>query len=148
VSTAHVVGRLLAISLPLYFAGEMLQMPAFTGTPPGWLVHTLMCALATLLDAALVLGLYGVGVWVFRDWLWFRPPRFRRYLPVVLLAIVVNSVWEWITVGWMGLWGYSAWHPTVAGVGLAAILQAVVMPPAVFLLLARWEVCGGGSLNP
>lgn len=135
--TARLVGRLLAISLPLYFAWEMLQMPAFTGTPPGWLVNTLMCVLATLLDAALVLGLYGVGVGVFRDSLWFRPPRLGRYLLVVLLAIAVNSVWEWVTVGWMGLWGYSAWHPTVVGVGLAAILQAVVMPPAVLLLLAR-----------
>jgi hypothetical protein len=65
VPTARLVGRLLAISLPLYFAWEMLQMPAFTGTPPGWLVNTLMCVLATLLDAALVLGLYGVGVGVF-----------------------------------------------------------------------------------
>jgi hypothetical protein len=62
VPTARLVGRLLLISLPLYFAWEMLQMPAFTGTPPGWLVDTLMCALATLLDAALVLALYAFGV--------------------------------------------------------------------------------------
>jgi amino acid transporter len=65
-------------------------MPAFTGTPPGWLVPTLMCVLATVLDAALVLALYAFGVWAFRDRLWFRPPRFRRYLVVVLLAVAAN----------------------------------------------------------
>ena len=94
-----------------------------------------------------MLALYGVGTWAFRDQLWFRPPRFRRYLVVVLLAVAANSIWEWITVGWLGLWGYTAWHPTVAGVGLAAILQAVVMPPVVFLILARWAVCARLSLN-
>jgi hypothetical protein len=143
-----IVGRLLAVSLPLYFAWEMLQMPAFTGTPPGWLVNTLMCALVTLLDAALMLGLYGVGVWVFRDPSWFRPAQFGRYLVVVLLAIAANSGWEWISVRWLGLWGYSAWHPTVASVGLAAILQAVVMPPLVFLLLARLKQRGRPSPDP
>lgn len=51
-------------------------MPAFTGTPRGWVVPALICALATVLD--------------------------------VTLAIAANSVWEWISVDWMGLWSYSA----------------------------------------
>jgi hypothetical protein len=66
VLTRRLVGGLLAISLPLYFAWELLQMPAFTG-PPGWLMHLLLCAAATVLDATLVLALYGVGARVFRD---------------------------------------------------------------------------------
>jgi hypothetical protein len=64
-----------------------------------------MCALAAVLDAALVLALFGVGVRAFADRLWFRPPRWRRYLVIVLLAIAGNSLSEWITVTRPGLWG-------------------------------------------
>ena len=39
-----------------------LQMPAFTGTLPGWVVSTLVCALAIVLDVAQVLALYGRDV--------------------------------------------------------------------------------------
>jgi hypothetical protein len=35
--------RLLALTLPAYFAWEMLQAPAFTGMPKGWLQATAVC---------------------------------------------------------------------------------------------------------
>jgi len=35
-----VIGRLIVVTLPLYFAWEMLQAPAFTGMPEGWLAAT------------------------------------------------------------------------------------------------------------
>jgi hypothetical protein len=40
--------RLVAIALPLYFAREMLRMPAFTRPPESLLVATAWCAVATL----------------------------------------------------------------------------------------------------
>lgn len=73
-----------------------------------------------------------------RSWEWFSPPTWRRYATIVLAAIVVNAAVEWLSVGWLGLWGYSSRHPVVAGVGLVAVLQALVMPPLTFALLARW----------
>lgn len=36
-SRTNVARRLLVVSLPLYFAWEMLQAPAFTGVPTSWL---------------------------------------------------------------------------------------------------------------
>jgi hypothetical protein len=134
----QIVGRLVLIGLPLYFAWEMLQMPAFTRLPSGRMASTLMCALAAVLDTVLILLLYSIGALAFSDRLWFCPPRFLRYLLIVLVAIVANSVWEWVAVGRLGLWGYRAWHPAVFGVGLVAILQAVVMPALVFFWLGRW----------
>jgi len=51
---SRLLGRLLAVALPLYFAWEMVQAPFFTGMPAGWMRATLMCAQATLGDGVLV----------------------------------------------------------------------------------------------
>jgi hypothetical protein len=70
--------RLLALTLPAYFAWEMLQAPAFTGMPKGWLQATAVCGVATLGDGVVVLGLFGLGWFMFRDFRWFVPPRVSR----------------------------------------------------------------------
>ncbi|MGH7373118.1 MAG: hypothetical protein ACREJY_02715, partial [Candidatus Rokuibacteriota bacterium] len=69
------VARLLVITLPLYFLWEMLQAPAFTGMPPGWLEATVVCGVATLGDGVIVLGLFGFGWLMFRDFRWFHGLR-------------------------------------------------------------------------
>ena len=51
---SRLLGRLLAVALPLYFAWEMAQAPFFTGMPTGWVRATLMCAQAAVGDAVLV----------------------------------------------------------------------------------------------
>jgi len=61
IAPADVIWRLLALALPLYFVWEMLQMPFFTGMPPDWVVSTLLCAIATLVDGVIIVGLYALG---------------------------------------------------------------------------------------
>jgi hypothetical protein len=89
-----VVGRLIVVTLPLYFAWEMLQAPAFTGMPEEWLAATATCAQATLGDAMIVLALFALGAAVFRDARWFVPARAGRYSVVVLAALVIHVVVE------------------------------------------------------
>lgn len=133
------LARLLAVALPPYFAWEMLQMLFFTGMPVNWVISTLLCGLAALGNGVIILGLYAFGAWAFRSREWFSPPRWRRYAIIVLAAIVVNVAAEWASVGGLRLWGYRSWHPVVAGVGLVAVLQALVMPPLTFAFLAAWS---------
>ena len=59
--------RLLLVTLPVYFAWEMLQMPAFRGVPDSWLAVTGVCALAAIGDAVVVLALFTLAVLTFRD---------------------------------------------------------------------------------
>jgi hypothetical protein len=42
VGAARIAARLLALTLPAYFACEMLQAPAFTGMPAAWWAATAM----------------------------------------------------------------------------------------------------------
>ncbi len=135
--------RLLVLTLPAYFAWEMLQAPAFTGMPKDWLAATAVCGVATLGDGVIVLGLFGLGWFVFRDFRWFVPPRVGRFAAIVMAGVAVQVIVEWIMVYGLGRWGYAGSHPMLAvlGVGLLPILQAIVLLPVVLWGLARWEEC-------
>lgn len=131
--------RLLTIALPLYFVWEMLQMPALTGLPDEGLTPVWLCGLAAVGDAVAVLLTYAVGCWIFRSTAWFQRPTVRRYATVVAVALAIQVVVEWVGVHRLGVWGYSPSHPLVPGlgIGLAAVLQSLVIPPLVFWLASR-----------
>ena len=133
------VVRLLVIATPLYFTWEMLQAPAFTGMPDGWLAATLVCAIATLGDAVIVLLLFGLGALVFRDQRWFHPPRLGRYLLIVVAGVAVQIAVELVMVYRLGRWGYSPLHPLIAGIGVLPIVQPIVLLPLTLWLLSRWD---------
>ena len=71
---AWLVVRVLALTLPVYFAWEMLQAPAFTGMPSGWWAATAVCAQATAGDGVIVFSVFAMGALMFRDARWFTPP--------------------------------------------------------------------------
>ena len=73
------LGRLLAVTLPLYFAWEMLQAPFFTGMPARWQAATAIWALATLGDGVLVTLVAAAGALRFRDGRWFGYNRAGAY---------------------------------------------------------------------
>ncbi|HVQ77128.1 MAG TPA: hypothetical protein VMT79_16505 [Candidatus Binatia bacterium] len=133
--------RLFAIALPLAFAWEMLQAPAFTGMPESWLAATIECGRAAFGDGVIALGLLAAGAMIFGTVRWFRPPRLGRYGVIIGVGIVIQVAVEWLMVHGLGRWGYRTSHPIVPGldVGILPVLQAVVLFPLVFWLLARWE---------
>jgi hypothetical protein len=135
------LGRLLAVTIPLYFAWEMLQAPFFTGMPPGWAAATAVCALATLGDGVLVALVATAGALLYRDGRWFVPPSASRYAVVVGIAVVLQIVVEWVMVHGLDRWGYAPSQPVlpVVRVGLLPVVQPIVLLPLVFGLVARWE---------
>jgi hypothetical protein len=135
------VGRLLALALPLYFAWEMLQMPAYAGVPRDWVVSTTWCALATLGDALMALATFAAGAVVFGDAHWWRPLRVSRLVAVVGIGIAIHVGVEWVFGVRLDLWRYASWHPVIPGleVGLSAVLQPLVLLPLIGVGLAWWQ---------
>ncbi|MGH7342793.1 MAG: hypothetical protein ACREKH_20100 [Candidatus Rokuibacteriota bacterium] len=133
--------RLFLVTLPVYFAWEMLQMPAFGGLPEGWLVATGVCALATIGDAVVVLLLFALAVLTFRDPRWFAPPRISRYAAIVTAGLMLQIMIEWVAVYRLGWWSYRDVQPIVPGlgVGVLPLLQPIALLPLTFWLLARWR---------
>jgi hypothetical protein len=101
------LGRLLAVTIPLYFTWEMLQAPFFTGMPPGWVAATAICAMATLGDGVLVALVAMAGAVLDR---WGYAPS-QPVLPVVrvgslpvLQPIVLLPLVFWLAAKWEGAW--------------------------------------------
>jgi len=138
---ARTLVRLLAVAVPPYFAWEMLQAPFFTGMPEDWAAATALCALATLGDGALVAVVVLVGARLYRNGRWFVPPSPSRYGVLVLVGAALQIIVEWVMVYGLGRWGYAANQPIlpVIRVGIAPVLQPIVLLPLVFWLTARWE---------
>lgn len=69
------------------------------------------------------------------------PARLRRYVVIVGMAVGVQVLIEWVMVYGFGRWGYDRVQPLVPGlgVGLLPVLQAVVLVPPTFGMLAWWE---------
>jgi hypothetical protein len=132
------LGRLLAVTLPLYFAWEMLQAPFFTGMPAHWLAATAICALATLGDGVLVTLVATAGAVLYRDGRWFVPPSVSV---VVAIGVVLQIAVEWVMVHGLDRWGYAPSQPIlpVIRIGVLPVLQPIVLLPLVFWLTAHWK---------
>ena len=136
------MARLVAIALPLSLAWELAQSPAYGPMGETWMQGSWVCARAALGDAVIFLLLLGMGTILFgREW--FAPPRIDRYAAIVGVAVAIQFAVEWIALA-SGRWHYAAWHPRVFGAGLFPILQAVVLVPLVFAVLARWHSADEG----
>jgi len=135
------LGRLLAVTMPPYFAWEMLQAPFFTGMPSGWVAATAVCTLATLGDGVLVALVAMAGAVLYRDVRWFVPPSPSRYGVVVAIGVVLQIAVEWVMVHGLDRWGYAPSQPVlpVVRVGILPVLQPIILLPLVFWLTALWE---------
>lgn len=129
------------ISLPLNFAWEMLQMPAFEGFPAGWLAMVGVCARAAVGDALIAVLLSGLGIFLFDGRRWFVPPRLSRYAVVVGAGFMLHLLIEWYSVHRLALWSYAPLHPIIPGlrVGLVPALQPLILLPVTFSLLSKWS---------
>lgn len=135
------LGRLVAVAFPLYLVWEILQTPAFTGSPADWRIATMWCGIAALGDVAMAVATFAIGAFAFGDTRWFVPPTPTRYATVVLGGLGIHGVTEWVMVHRLHRWGYADMHPVVPVVDIGAlpVLQPLVILPVAFWLLARWE---------
>jgi len=135
-----VAARLAVVGLPLYFAEELAQMPAFLPESRSLAVSVALCGLAAVGDVVILLALSAAAAAAFRAAVWSSPPRAARYAAVVAAGIVVNALVEWVAVSRLGLWAYQPWQPTLPplGAGLVAVLQPMIVLPLVFWAVHRW----------
>ena len=148
-SLARTIARLVAVVLPLYFVWEMLQAPAFTGMPKGWLAASGVCALAAAGDGVIVLAIFAVLALAFRDVRWFVPPRPGRIAVLILLGVSIQVAVEWVMVYRLGRWGYQPSQPLVPllDVGILPFLQPIVLLPLTFCIFTGWEARVTGALS-
>lgn len=124
------------MQLPMYTLGRYAEWPAV-----GYAV--LHC---TVGDATVAFASYLLAAAV------TRAPRWPLHRPLAGLLIVLAAgelftIWaEWYNVYVLRSWAYAAGMPTVLGIGVAPLLQWLVLPPlALVIVRYRWRKSSGAK---
>lgn len=119
---------------------EMVQMPAYTELASvSWRDTVRICTVATLGDATITLGIYGVGALATGRLRWGLEKAWNVYATAALLGGACATAIEWRALAF-GRWSYSDRMPIVPvlGVGLCPLLQLILLVPAA-MWLAAWR---------
>jgi hypothetical protein len=121
-----------ALAFIFNLAWEIAQIRLYTiwteadGMSVTWaLIH------CTLGDVLIALGMFALAGIVLRrvDWPVSRP---WAGVAMVVTGALAFTVWsEWYNVYRAGYWGYAAGMPVIFGIGLAPLLQWLILPPVM-----------------
>lgn len=120
------------------FAWEMLQAPLYRGMPQAahW-AAVLECGQATLGDAVITLAAYAVAAPWGGGRGWIGNPRGKPFAVYLATGLATTSALEIWNVYGRGRWAYAVSMPLVLGIGLAPLLQWVLLPPLTLWLARR-----------
>jgi len=119
----------------------MLQMPAYLKTPANsWQIKLLVCTAASLVDAVITLGVYGLGAFLTGRLRWAVRGEWKVYLIFALGGATSAVIIERAALAF-DFWSYSDRMPIlpVLGVGLSPFLQLTLLLPAALWIALRWN---------
>lgn len=103
-----------------------------------WFETVRICTIASLADATIALGIYGVGALATGRSRWAMESGWKHYLVFALLGAIAATIIELLALA-TDYWIYHEQMPIIPifGVGLYPFLQLTLLMP-VALWLARW----------
>ena len=125
------------VAVAVNYAWELAQTPLYAGVDfPGAVWH---CFVASLGDGLLLLFIYAAVAVAMRSLDWYMRPGVEAYFAMAAAGLAVGIAVEWWGLHIAKRWQYSELMPIIpgAGVGLAPILQMLVLPPAIFAAVRR-----------
>lgn len=134
---------LFLVAVLFNFLWERAQSPLYLGMDD-WGSTWWLCFIASLGDGVLVLAIYGLGWIVFKQRDWIEHPGIAGYGLMLIIGLLMGVGIEWIAVHTAELWAYTTAMPLVPGlnVGLVPVLQMLLLPPAIFHVVAIWAKRG------
>lgn len=131
---------LFGASFLLNFVWEVTQAPLYAPIGLGTRDLVLFIAIrwwASFGDALTVLAAYAATAFLFRDPRWGEGSRAARWAFFLGGLTAWQAAVEYIAVYVWHAWAYSAFMPTIIGVGAAPLLQMLTLAPAAVLLSRR-----------
>jgi len=120
--------RLTIRGLVASAAWESLATPLYTDRSAGaarLLASRLHC---TVGDVLVLLAAHAITALAFRERHWARRRRAPALALFLALGVAYTAVSEWLNVRVAGSWAYAPEMPTVSGLGIAPLLQWVLVP--------------------
>lgn len=137
-SSLHVAARWLAWATAANLVWESAQQPLYDVLPAHLGGDRVLATLHCTAGDALIAGLaYAAATITVGRARWPLAPRAwgTGLLAAVLVALAYTAISEWRNVAVLAQWRYRPVMPTLHGIGLAPLLQWIVVP-----LLATWAV--------
>lgn len=131
-SMARQLLRIFAFAVAINYPWELAQTALYADVEfPGAIWH---CFVASLGDGLLVLFIFWTVAAVMRSLDWYRRLATLTYVAMVAAGLVVGFAVEWWGLHVAQRWQYSELMPIIpwTGVGVAPILQMLVLPPLIF----------------
>lgn len=118
---------------------EVVQLPLYTIYETGTLSWIAFAVLhCTIGDVLIALGCYCAAALVTRRWLWVWERPLAGGATVALLGVLYTVFSEWLNVSVRASWQYAPAMPTIGGIGVAPLLQWLLLPPLMVLVSRRW----------
>ena len=126
------------ISVGINYLWEMGQMPLYAGMSFRSIRDWAACFRAGLGDGIMTLGIYALGVVVFRTRVWPSRLGLREAVFLVLAGAGIAVPVELLSLA-MSRWRYSPLMPQVPliGVGVAPLAQMIILPVVSFRAALR-----------
>lgn len=119
---------------------ELVQCPLFYADvhDAGLVSGTLMCLRAAVGDVNILLAAFwGTALVSDRHRKWLFEPRWAELMTFLAIGIGVTVVFELLATQVWHRWAYSDAMPVIFGIGVAPLLQWLVLPPVVLYLAGR-----------
>ena len=120
---------------------EVAQLPLYTIFATGTSTEiALAAAHCTVGDVLIAISSFVLGLLATRrvDWPMSRP--LLGGTVAILFGLVYTAISEWYNVYQTGNWSYAPAMPLLFGIGLAPLLQWLVIPPLVIACLRRRSI--------
>ena len=132
------IATIFVVAVLLNYVWEIAQMPLYQ-RQGSWLEQAAHCFVPSLGDGILLLSILGAGWIVFGNAAWTDRRDMTAIAFMLLTGLGVALAVEWIGLHVLRRWSYAESMPLlpVLGVGLAPVLQMLVLPPLIFSI-SRW----------
>ena len=131
--------RWAALAAVLNLIWEVAQLPLYTIYESGtalWIAFAV--AHCTAGDVVIAMACYGTAALATRSLRWPLERPLAGGGAATLVGLGYTAFSEWLNVSVRAAWEYAAAMPTIHGIGVAPLLQWLVIPPLMVLLARRF----------
>jgi hypothetical protein len=127
------------LALVLHGLWEVAQLPLYTLREDAGgrrvLFYLLHCIAGDIMIAT---ALFISVAAIFRDSSWPTHRPWRAGVIMVAMGLAYTIFSEWYNVYQLRAWSYAASMSLVAGIGLAPLMQWIVVPVLMIIVIRRW----------
>lgn len=130
---------LFTVATALNYPWELAQAPLYVGMAT-WDARRWHCFVASLGDGLLIWMIFAIGWAVFKSAGWYKSRGIRALVLMSATGLVISVGIEWIAINTFRRWQHTPAMPLIPGlgVGLAPVLQMMLLPPVIFHIAALW----------